>query len=377
MKKKRELTEIKKFPAAIVDMGRVKKNIKKAAEFCREKNTRFRPHFKTHQSHEIGEIFREEGVDSIAVSSGAMARYFVSGGWKDITLAIVNPLHEIKTINKIGTEIRLNLLADNLEALEYFAGNLTGIHDIWLKIDAGYGRTGLNHRYYEEIQKAAIFIERNKKMNFAGLLSHFGDTYHYSDKEERRRLCKLSLERILSVKNKLRKNLGRGVSISLGDTPSFALIDDYQDISELRPGNFVFYDLMQLDAGVCNQTEPAMAVLCPVIGVYPDENKIAIHGGAVHLSKEYITGEGGEKIYGRVIGFDDNGFTETDNDLSLISLSQEHGIIKTAGKMPEDINTGDILAILPVHSCLAANMFDKYHTFNGKIIDRFCHCAGS
>ena len=36
----------------------------------------FRPHFKTHQSIEIGEWFRESGVNKITVSSLTMANYF-------------------------------------------------------------------------------------------------------------------------------------------------------------------------------------------------------------------------------------------------------------------------------------------------------------
>ena len=41
------------------------------------------------------------------------------------------------------------------------------------------------------------------------------------------------------------------------------------------------------------------------------------------------------------------------------SLSQEHGIIKFEDKLPEDILVGDVVGILPIHSCLSANLLRK------------------
>jgi D-serine deaminase-like pyridoxal phosphate-dependent protein len=51
-------------------------NIELMAEKARRHNLTFRPHFKTHQSAEIGTWFQKVGVEKITVSLGCMAKYF-------------------------------------------------------------------------------------------------------------------------------------------------------------------------------------------------------------------------------------------------------------------------------------------------------------
>ena len=62
----------------------------------------FRPHFKTHQSHLIGQWFREEGVTKITASSLSMAAYFAEDGWDDITVAFPVNIREMDTINELA-----------------------------------------------------------------------------------------------------------------------------------------------------------------------------------------------------------------------------------------------------------------------------------
>jgi D-serine deaminase-like pyridoxal phosphate-dependent protein len=57
----------------------------------------------------------------------------------------------------------------------------------------------------------------------------------------------------------------------MGDTPSCTLVDRFlPPISEIRPGNFVFYDLKQKSLGVCRDEDIA-AVAFPVIQQAPPE----------------------------------------------------------------------------------------------------------
>jgi D-serine deaminase-like pyridoxal phosphate-dependent protein len=51
-------------------------------------------------------------------------------------------------------------------------------------------------------------------------------------------------------------------------------------------------------------------------------------------------------------------------------VSQEHGIIATRSDILQMIEVGDVLAILPVHSCLTANLFTEYRTLQNELIDR-------
>ncbi|KPK99745.1 MAG: hypothetical protein AMJ91_06575, partial [candidate division Zixibacteria bacterium SM23_73_3] len=63
-------------PTLLLDKKRVMKNIEKMARKAKAAGVRFRSHFKTHQSGEIGNWFRDVGVEAITVSSLDMAQYF-------------------------------------------------------------------------------------------------------------------------------------------------------------------------------------------------------------------------------------------------------------------------------------------------------------
>ncbi len=79
---------------------------------ARRHNVTLRPHFKTHQSAEIGSWFRDFGINSIAVSSVEMANYFAKNGWDDITIAFPVNILETDKINKLAGNISLNLLVE-------------------------------------------------------------------------------------------------------------------------------------------------------------------------------------------------------------------------------------------------------------------------
>ena len=76
-----------KRPTLLVDEAICRENIRWMAEKAARLGVNFRPHFKTHQSKQMGRWFREEGIKSITVSSVSMAKYFNEDGWDDITIA--------------------------------------------------------------------------------------------------------------------------------------------------------------------------------------------------------------------------------------------------------------------------------------------------
>ncbi len=101
-------------PTFIVDELRTRKNIRKMALKAKSNHVVFRPHFKTHQSAEIGEWFREEGIDRITVSSVTMAEYFAEAGWNDMLIAFPVNILEIESINKLAEKISLSLTIESV-----------------------------------------------------------------------------------------------------------------------------------------------------------------------------------------------------------------------------------------------------------------------
>ena len=152
--------------------------------------------------------------------------------------------------------------------------------------------------------------------------------------------------------------------ILFGDTPNCSIQEDFGMIDELTPGNFVFYDLVQHSLGACSVEEIAVAMECPVAGRYPAGERLLIHGGAVHFSKESLQ-RNGSSIFGQLVQQTVQGWTETEDQKYLSSISQEHGVFEQCGELIREVNIGDKLLFLPVHSCLTANLMREYLSLDG------------
>ena len=357
-------------PTLLLDKDRVIQNIRRMKQKADAAGVRFRPHFKTHQSSGIGTWFRQEGVDSITVSSLDMAKYFALHGWKDITVAFTVNLPEIETLNSLAREIRLHLLLDSGELASRLDASLESEVNIWIDVDVGYHRTGIPCDDFPRILSVAQAVQRAPNLIFSGVLTHSGHTYHAKTVEEIRSIHQDSLAKLRTVREKLRQAGVHPCAISIGDTPSCSVADSFDGADEIRPGNFAFYDSMMSDLGACRDEDIAVAVACPVVARYKEWNQVVIYGGAVHLSKEFMLDGRGRKIYGYCCRPGETSWGPAERRAPVLSLSQEHGLIEMDVSLIQEINVGDLLIILPVHSCLTSDLYRYYLTLDGERIER-------
>lgn len=358
-------------PTLLLDKNRVLKNIEKMAGKAKASGVRFRPHFKTHQSAEIGNWFKDYAVEAITVSSLDMAMYFADNGWSDITVAFLVNMLEIDKINKLAGEIKLNLLIDSEEALSALNSRLQHPAGMWIKVDTGYHRTGALWDDSDGILSLARKIKNSAKLEFKGLLTHAGHSYYAKSVDEIRKIHDETVERLIGVKDHLKANGFEACEISVGDTPTCSVTENFETVDEIRPGNFVFYDLMQEKLGACNEDEIAVAVACPVIGKYEDRRQAAVYGGLIHLSSAYMLDENGRKIFGYATSLQDGIFCPINRKAAVIGLSQEHGIIQVIDAPVHEIEIGDLMLVSPVHTCLTCGLHGEYKTLESEVIPRF------
>ena len=345
-------------------------NIQQMADKAKENKLTFRPHFKTHQSITIGNWFRKAGVEKIAVSSIQMAEYFARENWKDITVAFPVNIREINLINDLAEEIQLNITIENIEAFEFLNKHLKYLVQFFIKIDTGYNRTGIQPNNLQLINQILKLEKTSKTLNFAGFLSHFGQTYSAVGKEEIHLIYKDSINQLNNLKDTFKGDY-KDLIISVGDTPSCSIIqDDFLGADEIRPGNFVFYDLMQWKLESCSFGQIAVCMACPVVAIHSERNEIIIHGGAIHFSKESAL-LNGKNIFGQLVLLDENGWQKPNKDYFLTKISQEHGTISVDAELIKNIKIGDLIGIIPVHSCLTANLMKGLYTTDNEWIDHF------
>jgi D-serine deaminase-like pyridoxal phosphate-dependent protein len=144
------------------------------------------------------------------------------------------------------------------------------------------------------------------------------------------------------------------------------VVDDLSAVDEIRPGNFVFYDFMQVEIGSCQLEDVAVALACPVVSKNAARGQVVVHGGGVHLSKEFIVDRQGRKTYGAIALPAGDGWGPIIESAYVSSISQEHGVINVDRETFERIPLGGLVMVLPVHSCMTADVMGSYVTLSGR-----------
>ena len=347
-------------PAFLVDRSIVEQNCARMRAKAQASAVSFRPHVKTHKVIEIARMQHGGGVGPITVSTMAEAEFFADAGFRDITYAVPIAPEKLPRAAALAARIeRLNILIDSqpaLRAVEEFSGAHGVIFDVFLKVDCGYHRAGVDPDDPDSA-RLAIAISRSPAIHFQGLLTHAGHSYNARDTEEIRRIA---AEEILSL-TRFRALIGLDDAIrSIGSTPTTSVVDTFSDTDEVRRGNYVFFDAFQATLGSCSMKDVAISVLATVVGSYPARGEAIIDAGALALSKD-VSPEHLHANFGYGIVCD---VSLNPLPARLVSLSQEHGKVRMAAPPP----VGTRVRIIPNHSCLTAAMYERYHVIDGDAI---------
>jgi D-serine deaminase-like pyridoxal phosphate-dependent protein len=335
---------------------------------ARRWGARFRPHFKTHQSRRVGRIFREFGVEAITVSSVEMAEYFAADGWRDILIAFPVNLREADAIGRLAARCRLGLLVESPEVVGRLGRTLSKTVDLWVKVDIGHRRAGIDWDDADLLVRTCRAAVSGPRFRLRGILTHNGRTYAARTLEALVRSHADAMDKMRRARDRLAAAGFPALEVSVGDTPACSRLDDFAGADEIRPGNFVLYDAMQLELGSCRERDVAAAVACPVVAVHPSRGEILLYGGAIHLSVESFPMADEARAYGRVCRPRGRAWGPVLPGTFVARLSQEHGVVKTTSREVARTRPGDVLFVLPAHSCLTVNLFDAYAGLDGRRI---------
>lgn len=338
-------------PAVLVDATRLAANIARVAAIGHRAGVAVRPHIKTHKSIEIARMQMLAGAVGITASKCDEALVFINAGLPSVTCAY--PIADPRKLDRLlaGAEAAgcdLRLMADSealVVALEDAAGRLGRIIPVYLKIDVGLHRCGLEVEA-PALPLLATRIEAAPWLALAGILSHAGQAYGATDASGARAVA--HDEAVLMRRAKARIEAA-GVpvpEVSVGSTPTVLASDDYAGITEIRPGNYVFMDRTPIRLGLCAASETALTVLATVVAV--NAQFIIVDAGSKVLSSDGgahgALGAGGFGLAWPVRG---------GGSLPVARLSEEHGWLER-GKA--NLSVGDVVRILPNHACVVANL---------------------
>jgi D-serine deaminase-like pyridoxal phosphate-dependent protein len=345
-------------PAFLVAREIVERNCDAMRTKAAASGVAFRPHVKTHKTIEVGLMQHGGARGPVTVSTLAEAEAFADAGFRDITYAVPIAPAKLPRAEELASRIdRLNLLIDSQEALDAMEAREGQPFDVFLKIDCGYHRAGIDPSSPDSL-RLALAMARSNQIRFRGLLTHAGHSYHARHLDEVRALAAEESAVLSSFRLMLEGEGVRDLVRSVGSTPTASVVDRFTDCDEVRPGNYVFYDAFQATLGSCAVQDAAVSVLTTVVGSYPERNALIVDAGALALSKD----TGPDHIeprfgYGLVCDADLRPLP-----MRVAALSQEHGRIEALETVP----VGTRLRIIPNHSCLTAAMFDRYHVIESQ-----------
>ena len=367
------ITELK-TPCALVDLDVVERNCARMSARAEGLGVKLRPHVKTHKCVSIARIQTRGHSGAITVSTLAEARAFAAGGFVDITYAVPVPLAAIpEAADMLRQGVHLKLLLDHeatLRELEAF-GLARGVSfPVFLKVDCGYHRAGVDPER-EESAAFAVSVARSPHLSLEGLLTHAGHAYHCRSAEEIRVVAEQERAVMAGFAAKLRSAGVLVPEVSAGSTPTCCVAENWTGVTEIRPGNYVFFDVFQGAIGSCSSDDAlAFTVLATVIGHYPERGRMLLNAGALALSKDpgpaHLDPDGGFGIPCDLSGKPIRG-------LKLTGLSQEHAeAVVSAPALYGRFPIGAPLRIIPNHSCLAAACFERYLVLRGgEVVDEW------
>ena len=341
-------------PAFLVDKAVMQRNCDRMRAKAAASKVIFRPHVKTHKVVEIGRMQHGGETGPITASTLAEVEHFAGAGFRDITYAVPIAPEKLERAAGIAKRMeRLNILIDSFDALEAIESSGFSF-DVFLKVDCGYHRAGVNPDDPDSGVLARRIID-SKNVRFQGLLTHAGHSYHAMNVDEIRTVANEETAALTRFRERVAPDALR----SVGSTPTASVVDRFTDCEEVRPGNYVFYDAFQSTIGSCRFEDVAVSVLTTVVGSYPERNTIIVDAGALAMSKDT-----GPDHINPQFGFGivcDPGL-EPQTTMKVVALSQEHGKIATL----QPVAVGTKLRIVPNHSCLTAAMYDTYHVVSGR-----------
>ncbi len=352
-------------PAFVVDMDRVRANASDMLSRANKRGVHLRPHVKTHKTIEIARIQTEKSAGGITVSTMAEAKFFAANGFDDILYAFPITPDKFRDAAELARVCRFSVLLDHItsaEALTRTFADSDAEIGAWIKIDTGANRAGLQPGD-ATIERIASLLHHSPGIRFSGVLTHAGQTYTANQSERMDHIVADEARILVEVAHRIERSGIPCPGRSLGSTPA-AMYDvaaeTYAGITEMRPGNYIFFDRYMAECGHCRIDDVACYVATRVAGIYPERGLILIDAGALALSKDagptHLAEFGGG--YGIIRGFP---------DLSIVKLSQEHGMVAVAGGF-DRFHIGQILEIVPNHSCLTAAMFPEYVTVERGVI---------
>lgn len=356
-------------PCLILDRERLARNAARMTERHHASGLRLRPHTKTAKSIDVARLALAGNFGGITVSTLKEAEYFADHGVNDITYAVsIIPEKMPRIAALLRRGVTLGTVTDSVAVAEEVSRRAVAagvVVDMLIELDSGERRAGL-------IAGSEAIVTLGRTLNdlpgtrLAGVLTHAGNSYQCRSLDDLRQVAEQERLAAVTAAAQLRAVGLPCPTVSVGSTPTATHGVNFDGLTEMRCGVYMFGDLFQAEIGSHRMDDIAVSVLATVIGHRPELNAALIDAGALALSKDRSTGAPGLP--------EDAGFGLLTDVMGRARIAgvkvghvyQEHGMLVSDGPFPFDmLPVGARVRVLPNHVCMTSAMYDGYHVIEG------------
>jgi D-serine deaminase-like pyridoxal phosphate-dependent protein len=345
-------------PCVLVDRARMERNLQRMQAAAASAGKRLRPHAKTHKSIDLARHQIAGGAVGICCAKLGEAEVFAAAGIADIRLPYpLNPVNAERVIELLDAT-RLSFIVDHPDVARGWSDAMSREGrevDVLVKVDVGFHRCGIDPGPKDAADLVAR-IAALPGLKFRGLLSHAGHGYGAGSEREVQAIASREVEILGDLKRRVHA-LGTEVEeISVGATPTVRYSVELGGITELRPGNYIYFDRTQVSLGAASWDDCALTVLARVVS-RPAADRVILDSGSKTLTNDLARGFTPSPGYGVVLERID-GVQSPDAALVVERLSEEHANVRVAPGSAQRLEPGDLVRIIPNHSCVVSNLVD-------------------
>jgi len=325
-----------------------------------------RPHCKTHKSPVIARMQLDAGANGVCCAKLGEAEVFADAGVTDIRLPYpLNPVNEDRVF-ALSDRVTLSFIVDDPEVAREWSALAVrrGTRlNVLVKVDVGFHRCGIDPAN-PAAGRTVADVASLPGLSFLGLLSHAGHGYGAGTAAD--------AEAIAVEEARILRDLvaASGVAcreISVGATPTARFSVSQPGITEMRPGNYAYFDRTQVGLGAAAWDDCALTVLARVVS-RPAPDRVILDSGSKTLTNDLARGFAPMPGYGAV--FADVHAPAPDERLAVERLSEEHANVRAAAGAPA-LPTGSLVRIVPNHSCVVSNLVDAVWLVDGdRVVER-------
>src|SRR3954453_1616932 len=320
-------------PQVLIDHTRAMNNVARVQALASAAGQRLRPHAKTHKSPIVARWQLDAGAVGIACAKVGEAEVFADAGITNIRLPYpVNPVNAPRVLALLD-RASISIIVDHLAVARGWSDAMQRAGrtlDVLIKVDVGFHRCGIDPG-----GDALGFIQTTAAMpglRVRGLLSHAGHAYHAASEDQLRAIAKAEAETLADLRARAAESGIALDEISVGATPTLRFSAGQPGITELRPGNYVYFDRTQVALGAASLDDCALTVLATVVSKHP--GRIILDCGSKALTNDQARGITAAAGYGAVLAGDVDALDHTrmiEEALTIERLSEEHATVRVTG----------------------------------------------